>query len=570
MTDLSRGARVRRSGRRPGWVLLTALLVLAIGASSALVFTSRVELLKLAVILALWAAVVAAFVSVIYRRQSDVDQARARDLKLVYDLQLDREISARREYELTVESQLRRELATELRAHSADEVSALRAELAALRTNLEILFDAELSERPALETERKPARGYSDWDREHESARERVNRVASVRAEEPPRRADDSTIIDVPEEPLVPPPRQPVGDNYQPAAYAYQPAGAQEAARAGRAAQPYAAPEADRGAHSRRGDRAARAQQDESTPPTGWPAPATSPASGAERQPEGRGWPPPDQPAEANGWAASSGAASASAGGRHESAPSRRSHRRAEVPPQPEPRFVPPPPPPEAPPEQQRPDWSPPTEAPRWQEPPVGWQPVNPDGQWLPAGAPGSNWDSEPADTTGSGPWKYDNAPSRDSTSLSPPSFSEPTSVSPPSVERLGRHSSVPDPASQVGGSEADWREPGRRVQARHSAEGSGYSDSGIGGPATSPPPAMSTPPPPPAPMPPPPTPPPPSAPDREPVMSPPPPPPAARHRGTDPLDAEAPPPAGQSVAELLARLQTSPSGGGRRRRRED
>ena len=103
----------RRGGRRPGWLLLTVLLVLAIGASSALVFTNRVELLKLAVILALWAAVVAAFVSVIYRRQSDVDQAKVRDLKLVYDLQLDREISARREYELTVETQLRRELTSE-------------------------------------------------------------------------------------------------------------------------------------------------------------------------------------------------------------------------------------------------------------------------------------------------------------------------------------------------------------------------------------------------------------------------------------------------------------------------
>ncbi|MGH3559372.1 MAG: DUF6779 domain-containing protein, partial [Mycobacterium sp.] len=221
MTVLSRGARVRRGGRRPGWLLLTALLVLAIAASSALVFTNRVELLKFAVILALWAAVVAAFVSVIYRRQSDVDQARARDLKLVYDLQLDREISARREYELTVESQLRRELATELRAHAADEVAALRTELAALRTNLEILFDAELSERPALETERGTVRGYRHWDREDDSARERVNRVTSVRAEEPPRRADDSTIIDVPEEPLAPPPRQPVAGAYQ-AAYTYQ------------------------------------------------------------------------------------------------------------------------------------------------------------------------------------------------------------------------------------------------------------------------------------------------------------------------------------------------------------
>ena len=120
MTVLSRGARNRRGGRRPGWLLLTVLLVLAIGASSALVFTNRVELLKLAVILSLWAAVVGAFVSVIYRRQSDADQARARDLKLVYDLQLDREISARREYELTVETELRRELSSEIRAQAAD------------------------------------------------------------------------------------------------------------------------------------------------------------------------------------------------------------------------------------------------------------------------------------------------------------------------------------------------------------------------------------------------------------------------------------------------------------------
>jgi hypothetical protein len=102
------------------------LLVLAIAASSALVFTERVELLKLAVILALWAAVAAAFVSVIYRRQSDMDRARARDLKLVYDLQLDREISARREYELEVESQLRRELSSELRDQAAEEVASLR------------------------------------------------------------------------------------------------------------------------------------------------------------------------------------------------------------------------------------------------------------------------------------------------------------------------------------------------------------------------------------------------------------------------------------------------------------
>lgn len=219
MTVLSRGARVRRGGRRPGWVLLTTLLVLAIAASSALVFTDRVELLKLAVILALWAAVAGAFVSVLYRRQAEADQARARDMKLVYDLQLDREISARREYELTVESQLRRELASEIRAQAADEIAALRAELSALRTNLEILFDTDLEHRPALETlNREAARALTDRSASAATNGESPpadwvasDRVTAVRQEEPeeePAGEEEAAIIDVPEEPLLPP-RQP-------------------------------------------------------------------------------------------------------------------------------------------------------------------------------------------------------------------------------------------------------------------------------------------------------------------------------------------------------------------------
>jgi hypothetical protein len=523
MTDLSRGARVRRGGRRPGWLLLTALLVLAIGASSALVFTNRVELLKLAVILALWAAVVAAFVSVIYRRQSDVDQARARDLKLVYDLQLDREISARREYELTVESQLRRELASELRAHAADEVSALRAELAALRTNLEVLFDAELSERPALETERKTVRGYSDWDRENETARERTNRVTSVRAEEPAAGVDDR-IIDVPEEPLIPASHQPPADSYR-AAYAHQSA------------------DAERGAHRRLAERDTQDEQEQATPPTGWAVPGSSRASGAERRHEGRPWAQPDHPSQTGGWAASE-TPSASGAERQEPHPSRRSHRRPEAPQQPEP-----------PPEQQRPWSPPPPEPPGHRDPLPGWQPVGTEGQWLSAGAPGNNWASDSRDNGGPGSWVYDNAPSRDSTSLGTPSVGETTSAAPPSADRRGRHSSTTEPPGS------------HRAAARHSGENSEYADPGIDADET-PAPAMSPPPPP---MPPPPPSPSeaPDRPDRGPAMSPPPSAPVARHRSTDP-DTESTPSGGQSVAELLARLQTSPSGGGRRRRRED
>src|SRR4051794_5335018 len=205
MTEPTRGARARRGNRRPGSLLLTALLVLAIVASSALVFTNKVELLKLAVIVALWAAVVAAFVSVIYRRQSDADQAKVRDLKLVYDLQLDREISARREYELSVETHLRRELTSELRAQAADEVAGLRAELAALRANLEILFDADLSHRPAIETDRSRVRAYGDWAPNAETkGRVTASRIDTEDRDEAEPRTEESPIIDVPAEPHPP------------------------------------------------------------------------------------------------------------------------------------------------------------------------------------------------------------------------------------------------------------------------------------------------------------------------------------------------------------------------------
>jgi hypothetical protein len=575
MTDLARGARARRASRRPGWMLLTALLVLAIGASSALVFTNQVELLKLAVILALWAAVVAAFVSVIYRRQSDVDQARARDLKLVYDLQLDREISARREYELTVESQLRRELATELRAQSNDEVSELRAELAALRTNLEILFDAELSDRPALEGDRvKAVRGYSEWDRDNESARERVNRVASVRAEEPARRSDDNSIIDVHEEPLITtPPRQPAAESYQ-QEYAPQLHEAYPPPRQNRAPE---TPEPDRGSHRRSNDQETPGDRHEPAPVAGWAPPQgpPAPASPVERQPEGPSWAQPQ--GQPSGWAPP-GPAPRTGPERFEppQAP-RRSHRRAEGPAQPEPQFTPPPSPPEQPqftpppppaeqpqftppPEQQPPriPWPPPNEAPRQPEQPAAWQPVSSEGQWLPPGAPGSNWNPGQTEGSATPSWAYDNAPSRDKSSHRSPGIGEPAAES--SAERRGRHSSAPAESAlgQTGEPDGDRSESGRRVRSRHSVE---HSDPAAG--SAAPPPAMSPPPPPPLPTPP-------QAPDRGPVMSPPPP-ANARHRSTEaPAESEEPPSGGQSVADLLARLQSAPSEGGRRRRRED
>jgi hypothetical protein len=496
---------------------LTALLVLAIIASSALVFTNKVELLKLAVIIALWAAVVAAFVSFMYRRQSDLDQAKSRDLKMVYDLQLDREISARREYELSVETHLRRELAAELHAQASDEVASLRAELAALRANLEIIFDTDLNQRPAIETERGSTASFVDWgdgpkvsvvpergDRGVGLGRVVASRIdaAEVREEYDPH-TEESPIIDVPAVP------HPPDDEW---------------------VVPLSG-----GAHRR--------SSEPERPASAWqsPRPDEPPVEGRRRAPEFR---PEPRPAP-------------------EPEPRPQPQPRLEpivapevrVPWQPPPATPAPPPPPKPEPERE------PERVGRHAPIESEWRPAPAAGQFIPAGAPGSNWSSPvvpevappamppPAPPAASAPapppasppgWRQ--APPvtpRDEFPMTPPPA--PTMTPPPTEPpRLGRHTPT-EPAAA---------EPPKR--AKHSAP----ADAGDPGRRTSPP-TLATPPPPPAPAPPPvhqPT-----QPEEGPEAL------AARHRGDD-----GEPTGGQSLSELMARLQASSTGGGRRRRREE
>ncbi len=420
-------------------MLLTVLLVLAIVASSALVFTNRVELLKLAVILALWAAVAAAFVSVIYRRQSDHDQAKARDLKLVYDLQLDREISARREYELTVETQLRRELASELQAQAADEVAALRAELAALRTNLEVLFDTDLAHRPAIEHDRTTVRAYRDWAPDAET----TGRVSSSRLDEMLRNADlgesesrteESPIIDVPAEPHPPEahPREPD--------VAPPPTGFGGAHRRPSEAEPQTEEEP-----LRRRRRAEEAPLPGDAP--GWAAPAPAPSPAPHPEPTREPSPQPDPDTDP-------GISRLS-----ETPVTRERHAHAQEP-EPEP------------------------------EPVGGWQPVPAEGQWIPAGAPGSHWTAPAAEEP-------------------PPEYvgrrraQEPPSPPPPEPRR-GKHSPPGDggEAESAVPTSGPVQGPQETAEEAHARRRRSLEDTG-----------------------------------------------------------------GQSVAELLARLQAHPTGGGRRRR---
>ncbi|MFD1815797.1 DUF6779 domain-containing protein [Rhodococcus gannanensis] len=128
---------------------MAGLIVLAVVASLFLIFGDSVQILRIGLVAALWAAVVGAIAMTKYRRESAADKAKIRDLQTVYELQLEREVTARREYEAGVEARVRSEVSLE-----AGEISALRAELAALRGSLEVLFEGRLPEdRVALESD---------------------------------------------------------------------------------------------------------------------------------------------------------------------------------------------------------------------------------------------------------------------------------------------------------------------------------------------------------------------------------------------------------------------------------
>lgn len=130
-------------------MIVAGLVVLAVAASLFLIFSDSVQVLRIGLMAALWAAVVGAIAMTRYRRESAADKAKIRDLQTVYELQLEREISARREYEAGVEARVRGEVKVEV-----SEMAALRAELAALRGSLEMLFDGRLPvDRVAIEAE---------------------------------------------------------------------------------------------------------------------------------------------------------------------------------------------------------------------------------------------------------------------------------------------------------------------------------------------------------------------------------------------------------------------------------
>ncbi|MBF5002166.1 hypothetical protein IRT45_34175 [Nocardia sp. BSTN01] len=149
MVSPSRSSASPRQRDNAGKIVVGVLILLGLIASVFLIFSNNVQLVRVGLVAALWAAAVAALAATRYRRDAAIDQAKARDLQKVYELQLEREITARREYELGVESRVRREVGAD-----AAELAALRGELTVLRESLQRLFDGDLLvDRPALRAE---------------------------------------------------------------------------------------------------------------------------------------------------------------------------------------------------------------------------------------------------------------------------------------------------------------------------------------------------------------------------------------------------------------------------------
>lgn len=133
------------SGRRRARVVLLGLgLCLAAAATGGIVVTEDPKLLRLAVVAALWAFVLAAMSTAPRRlpdeQQRELTAGREAELRRTYELELEREVAARREYEMQLEVYLRRELESGLR----EQVDALRNEVDRLRGDVIERLDGEL------------------------------------------------------------------------------------------------------------------------------------------------------------------------------------------------------------------------------------------------------------------------------------------------------------------------------------------------------------------------------------------------------------------------------------------
>lgn len=139
--------------RGSGRVLMIGTFVLVSAAAVVLALgTYDARLLRLGLVAALWAALLGAFAVARMQRDSSSCVDQVDQLRTVYQLELEREVAARREHILAVERELREQ--AELSQRS--EIVELRAELAAMRANLDRLVGGN----PLVDRVAEPARVF--------------------------------------------------------------------------------------------------------------------------------------------------------------------------------------------------------------------------------------------------------------------------------------------------------------------------------------------------------------------------------------------------------------------------
>lgn len=149
----------QRAGRLVRVLALPVGLALAVAATAALVLTEDLQLLRLAVIVALWAFLIAAFVAGQRRTGKDAapEQGAEIAVRRSAELELEREVATRREFELRTEVRLRREVEGGLR----EDVATLRGDLERLRRDILERWDGELRvERVAVRAESTRVSGF--------------------------------------------------------------------------------------------------------------------------------------------------------------------------------------------------------------------------------------------------------------------------------------------------------------------------------------------------------------------------------------------------------------------------
>ncbi|NNG34981.1 DUF6779 domain-containing protein [Nakamurella aerolata] len=156
---MSSTAPPRRRGSTPWSLQLLLLGGFVFGAAATVLvvlFADQVRWLRIAVLLALWAALFAAFAVARSRREAQQVVAREDEITRTYQLHLQREVSARREYETALSDRIRDEVAQ----REAQELAEVRAQLARLSDSLSQLMDGDvLVERLTLSAEATRLRG---------------------------------------------------------------------------------------------------------------------------------------------------------------------------------------------------------------------------------------------------------------------------------------------------------------------------------------------------------------------------------------------------------------------------